>query len=71
MARLTYLTVSVMERSNPMTNLIVRLWKEEKGQDLTEYGLLLVCTALAAIASVNSFGSVISSMFSNASSSLS
>jgi len=54
-----------------MTNLIVRLWEEEEGQDLTEYGLLLACTALAAIASMNSFGSVISGMFRNASISLS
>jgi len=71
MARLAKKTVSVLERSNPMTNLIVRLWEEEEGQDLTEYGLLLACTALAAIASMNSFGSVISGMFRNASISLS
>jgi len=54
-----------------MRNLLDRLWKEEEGQDLTEYGLLLVMIALAAIAMMQSLGSAISAEFSSASSSLS
>jgi pilus assembly protein Flp/PilA len=54
-----------------MKNLSVRLWKEEEGQDLTEYGLLLVLIALAAIATMQSLASAISNVFSNASGSLS
>ena len=60
-----------MEGSNEMKDRTVRLWKEEEGQDLTEYGLLLVLVALAAIASMQSLASALSNAFSNAASSLS
>ncbi len=33
-----------------MKNLLKRLWQEEQGQDLVEYGLLVVLVALAAMA---------------------
>ena len=54
-----------------MKNLFARLWKEEEGQDLTEYGLLLVLVALAAIATMRTLASALSNVFSNAASSLS
>jgi len=54
-----------------MKKLIVRLGKEEEGQDLTEYGLLMVLIALAATAALSSVGQAVSTVFSNASSSLS
>jgi pilus assembly protein Flp/PilA len=54
-----------------MKNLFVRLWKEEKGQDLTEYGLLLVLVALAAITTMKTLAAAISNVFSNAAASLS
>jgi len=54
-----------------MKNLFVRLWKEEEGQDLTEYGLLLVLVALAAITTMKTLASAISNVFSNAAASLS
>ena len=63
--------ISHMEGSNPMKSVFVRLWKEEEGQDLTEYGLLLVLVALAAIATMQSLASALSNVFSNAASSLS
>lgn len=53
-----------------MKALFQRLWKEEKGQDLTEYGLLLVLVALAAITSMQSLASAISTVFGSASTSL-
>jgi len=49
----------------------MRLWKEEKGQDLTEYALLLVLIALAAVAAMQTLASQISGVFSTASDSLS
>ena len=61
---------SKMEGNNPMKNLLARLWKEEEGQDLTEYGLLLVLIALAAIAGMGKVASEINTVFSNASASL-
>jgi pilus assembly protein Flp/PilA len=53
-----------------MKNFIVRLWKEEEGQDLTEYALLLVLIALAAIVVMSNLGSAINKVFSSGSSTL-
>lgn len=55
-------------REFTMTNLMKRLWQEEEGQDLVEYGLLLVLIALVAIASVTAVGSNINKIFNNAAS---
>ncbi|HTC63219.1 MAG TPA: hypothetical protein VK709_10285 [Candidatus Saccharimonadales bacterium] len=49
-----------------MKNLFNRLWKEELGQDLTEYALLLVLVALAAIASMKTLATAIASVYSTA-----
>jgi Flp pilus assembly pilin Flp len=54
-----------------MTTLMLRLWQEEEGQDLTEYALLLVLVALAAITTVGKLASAIGSVFNNAAQSLS
>jgi pilus assembly protein Flp/PilA len=48
----------------------VRLWKEEEGQDLTEYALLLVLIALAAVAVMGTLGSAINNVFSSGASTL-
>lgn len=50
-----------------MKNITKRLWKEEEGQDLVEYGLLIVLIALFAVAAMSSLASGISDAFSNAS----
>ena len=49
-----------------MKNLMHRLWKEEEGQDLVEYALLVVLIALGAVAAMKSLASAISDAFSNA-----
>jgi len=53
-----------------MKHLLTRLWKEEEGQDLTEYGLLLLLIALVAITVVQGLGNAVKNVFSNASASL-
>ena len=53
-----------------MKNLMKRLWKEEEGQDLVEYALLIVLVALALVASVKSLSSAINGVFTSASSCL-
>jgi pilus assembly protein Flp/PilA len=45
--------------------LLKRLWKEEKGQDLTEYALLLVLLTLAAVGSLQSLALAINGVFSS------
>jgi len=59
------------ERKDQMKNLMIRLWKEEEGQDLTEYALLLVLLSLAAIASLSGLATAINSVFSKAATNLS
>jgi len=49
-----------------MKVILKRLWKEEEGQDLTEYALLMVLIALVAIVSMQTLGQTISNVFSNA-----
>jgi Flp pilus assembly pilin Flp len=45
---------------------LLRLWKEDHGQDLVEYALLLVLISLGAVISMRSLASAISDTFSNA-----
>jgi Flp pilus assembly pilin Flp len=54
-----------------MHNLLRRLWQEQRGQDLVEYGLLLVLVSLGAVAAMGTLASAISNAFGNASSNLS
>jgi pilus assembly protein Flp/PilA len=54
-----------------MKTLLVRLWKEEDGQDLTEYALLLALVALGAIAAMSTLGGAINNAFGNATNTLS
>lgn len=54
-----------------MKAMIRRLWREEAGQDLTEYALLLVLVSLAAIATLGTLANAIINVFSNAAANLS
>lgn len=54
-----------------MKKLFRRLWLEQKGQDLTEYGLLLVLVALTAITSMSTLANAITTVFSTAAANLS
>jgi len=47
-----------------MKNRMKRLWKEEEGQDLIEYALLVALVALAATAGMNTLASAINNAFS-------
>ena len=52
-------------------NLMKMLWKEEEGQDLVEYALLVVLISLAAVVAMQNLASGISDAFSNAAANLS
>jgi len=54
-----------------MKNVLLRLWKDESGQDLTEYALLLVLLALAAIGSLSALATAINGVWVNVASNLS
>jgi pilus assembly protein Flp/PilA len=49
-----------------MKNVLLRLWKEEEGQDLVEYVLLVVVIALACIAGMTGLATAINTAFSSA-----
>lgn len=49
-----------------MRRVVALLWQEDEGQDLVEYGLLLVLVSLVAVATISTIGSSISNVFSNA-----
>jgi Flp pilus assembly pilin Flp len=53
-----------------MKSLLVCLWKEDEGQDLTEYALLLVLLSLAAIATLGTLANAINPVFNQAASNL-
>jgi pilus assembly protein Flp/PilA len=53
-----------------MSKVIRRLWKEEEGQDLTEYALLLVLISLVAVVSMQTVGNAVSDVFVNATTNL-
>ncbi len=53
-----------------MKKLLSRLWREQQGQDLVEYALLLVLIALIAVASITTVGQAVSNAFSNAAANL-
>jgi pilus assembly protein Flp/PilA len=53
-----------------MKTLLTRLWKEEEGQDLTEYALLLVLIALASMAALGPLATAINTVFTKAASNL-
>jgi pilus assembly protein Flp/PilA len=53
-----------------MKNVVMKLWKEEEGQDLVEYGLLVVLISLFAVVAMKGLANGISDAFSNASAQL-
>ena len=53
-----------------MRKALKTLWAEEEGQDLTEYALLVVLIALAAVAGMQSMAGAISNTFANAAANL-
>jgi pilus assembly protein Flp/PilA len=59
-----------LKEETQMKQLLKRLWKEDEGQDLIEYGLLITLIALAVTAAMTPLATAISKVFNNASSSL-
>ena len=53
-----------------MKIMLIRLWRDEGGQDLTEYALLLVLLVLAAITSLNALAGAVNGVFQNMASNL-
>jgi pilus assembly protein Flp/PilA len=48
-----------------MMNLLKRLYRDEEGQALAEYGLILALVAVAVIITLTALGGAISNLFEN------
>jgi Flp pilus assembly pilin Flp len=49
-----------------MKHMLMKLWKEEQGQDLLEYALLIVLIVLVAAAAINPLGTAIATVYTSA-----
>jgi len=49
-----------------MKSLLLRLWKQEEGQDLLEYALLITLVVLIAAAAINPLGQSIAAVYTAA-----
>ena len=49
-----------------MKRILISLWKNEAGQDLTEYALLLVLLSLAAVGALGTLANAINGTFNTA-----
>jgi Flp pilus assembly pilin Flp len=46
-----------------MKELLLRLWKDEQGQDLVEYALIVAAVGLALITTVNTLSQAVVSLY--------
>ena len=53
-----------------MKQFLLNLWRDESGQDLAEYTMLIVLIAIACIGAVTTLGSGVQTRLSNASTTL-
>jgi pilus assembly protein Flp/PilA len=53
-----------------MRNLISRLWREDAGQDIAEYAVMLAVILVLVVGTVQLIGSNANSVFSNAASAI-
>ena len=51
-----------------MMNKLRKLWLEDEGQDLAEYGLLLILIAVAVVTGITAFKDQIAAAFNSATS---
>lgn len=48
-----------------MMNMVERLWREESGQGMTEYGLIIALVVVALIATIGAFRDELVGMFNS------
>jgi pilus assembly protein Flp/PilA len=66
----TLLQCNLSQEKDEKMNTLKMLWQDEEGQDLVEYGLLLVLISLVAVGAMKTLGSGVSDAFSNAAANL-
>lgn len=48
-----------------MTKFFIQLWRDEEGQDLVEYALIVAAVGLALITTVNQLSAAVVSLYSS------
>jgi pilus assembly protein Flp/PilA len=56
------------DKGKQMMNKLRKLWLEDEGQDLAEYGLLLILIAVAVVTGITAFKDQIAAAFNSATS---
>ncbi len=51
--------------TNQWKQILARLWREEEGQDLVEYALIVAAVGLALITTVNQLTTAVVSLYSS------
>lgn len=72
-ARFRASCVAVNLRTPPetaMTNLLLQLWKDEQGQDIAEYAVMLAVILVIVVGTVRLIGSKSNTVFSNVASTI-
>ncbi len=54
-----------------MREFTVRFWRDESGQDLVEYGLLIAILAVVAVATLGTLSTTLSTVWTNTNAALS
>jgi pilus assembly protein Flp/PilA len=54
---------TLLARRKSMRDRFAKLWRDEEGQDLVEYSLLAALIALAAVLTMRTLGTKISTLF--------
>jgi pilus assembly protein Flp/PilA len=52
-------------KMSQIRSLLIRFWRDEQGQDLVEYALIVAAVGLALITTVNTLSQGISSLYSS------
>jgi Flp pilus assembly pilin Flp len=58
------------KENTDMTHLMLRLWSDDKGQDIAEYAVMLAVILVIVIGTVRLVGSHANTVFSNVASSI-
>jgi Flp pilus assembly pilin Flp len=58
------------KEKEPVANFLQRLWKDEQGQDIAEYAVMLAVILVIVVGTVRLIGSNANNVFSNVASSI-
>lgn len=59
-----------MEKGNPVAKLLHQLWKDERGQDIAEYAVMLAVILVIVVGTIRLIGSNANNVFSQVGSSI-